>query len=869
MRDSTALHKRLVPIVLVATLLSLACLPVSRAHAEEGNTGTNLPASFDQRNVNGHCYVTPVKFQNPFGTCWGFAAISAAETSVLGSHLADDPNAYETLDFSEKQIAYFTQTHIDDPASSQNGEGTYSTKYKMVDGKRTLTEPLVSGDFYNTGGSAFLSINTFAAGIGPTLESADESLVYRGKKGLAQSSPSGAIPQYCYSADDDWTIEQRLRFKQDYVLREAYFLPTPATIDDETGAYRYSPEATTAIKEQVRQIHGVSICYHADTATPGQASSTMYISDKWAHYTYKPVSATHAVTIVGWDDNYDKDNFRHEVYKLKDPKGGYKEENYLTDENGNYVVDEGATALTVPPSNGAWLCKNSWGSGEREFPHRGAGDWGIPVQHTDADGNTAMVGSGYFWLSYYDQSLSSPESYVFATDIIARGGAYDRNTVHCNQYDLMPVLGMDAYENDELIKSANVFTANSEEILLAVSHITKTPNTTVTADVYLLNDGFATPEDGYLVTSVTQTHELPGFYISNLDDVTVDLAPGQSYSVVVTQKRDSGKYAVDYPTGLGPNTELADIASLTTYSVAVQNNESYIYSGGSWGNWADEATRDEFLKLNEATELGEGITKKKLEQAQDRVYDNFPIKVYAFDPQEGVYVRLAGGAKRLSVCVGEQGATAELELYGPGSEGKTIADYANSELATNEWVLENGSEGLVEVVPSADGTSAQIKGLAPGTAYVVARIWGVGRVIIPVEVHEHRWGAPTYEWASDNSTCTATRVCEYDPSHVETETVAATASGTTLTATFKNPAFEPQTKTVEAPAKDPADRGQSAAGEQSATEPAGSQTGSKKLATARAATLPKTGDATAAMAVAPLLVAGTSLLLAGGRRARP
>jgi LPXTG-motif cell wall-anchored protein len=102
---------------------------------------------------------------------------------------------------------------------------------------------------------------------------------------------------------------------------------------------------------------------------------------------------------------------------------------------------------------------------------------------------------------------------------------------------------------------------------------------------------------------------------------------------------------------------------------------------------------------------------------------------------------------------------------------------------------------------------------------------------------------------------------------VETETVTATASGTTLTATFKNPAFEPQTKTVEAPAGGPADKGRGATGEQNTTKPTGSQAGSKTPAIARAAALPKTGDATTAM-VASLLVAGTSLLLVGKRRAR-
>ena len=48
---------------------------------------SQYPSKFDLRNVDGKNYVTPVKLQNPFGTCWGFAAICAAEISILGSGL--------------------------------------------------------------------------------------------------------------------------------------------------------------------------------------------------------------------------------------------------------------------------------------------------------------------------------------------------------------------------------------------------------------------------------------------------------------------------------------------------------------------------------------------------------------------------------------------------------------------------------------------------------------------------------------------------------------------------------------------------------------------------------------------------------------
>ena len=72
----------------------------------------------------------------------------------------------------------------------------------------------------------------------------------------------------------------------------------------------------------------------------------------------------------------------------------------------------------------------------------------------------------------------------------------------------------------------------------------------------------------------------------------------------------------------------------------------------------------------------------------------------------------------------------------------------------------------------------------------------------------HAWGAPTYVWSDDNSTCTATRICSKDASHVETETVAVTAEitkpatctekgETTYTATFENEAFTVQPKVLE------------------------------------------------------------------------
>lgn len=72
----------------------------------------------------------------------------------------------------------------------------------------------------------------------------------------------------------------------------------------------------------------------------------------------------------------------------------------------------------------------------------------------------------------------------------------------------------------------------------------------------------------------------------------------------------------------------------------------------------------------------------------------------------------------------------------------------------------------------------------------------------------HDWNDPTYVWAEDNTSCTATRTCKNDPEGKHTETVTVTATSetpstvacldtadTTFTATFSSP-FTTQTKTV-------------------------------------------------------------------------
>ena len=79
---------------------------------------------------------------------------------------------------------------------------------------------------------------------------------------------------------------------------------------------------------------------------------------------------------------------------------------------------------------------------------------------------------------------------------------------------------------------------------------------------------------------------------------------------------------------------------------------------------------------------------------------------------------------------------------------------------------------------------------------------------IAVDPDAHNWGAPEYSWSADNREVTAKRVCESDPNHQESETVATTSKVTKaatcsewgdtayLSKEFANKAFSQQAKTV-------------------------------------------------------------------------
>ena len=90
-------------------------------------------------------------------------------------------------------------------------------------------------------------------------------------------------------------------------------------------------------------------------------------------------------------------------------------------------------------------------------------------------------------------------------------------------------------------------------------------------------------------------------------------------------------------------------------------------------------------------------------------------------------------------------------------------------------------------------------------------ICGYEKVGQKTDFASHDWGETTYTWTSDNSACTARRVCRTDPTHIESEMAKSSPGGTkkpgceengeiVLKATFQEEDFAAQTKIISLPA---------------------------------------------------------------------
>lgn len=479
--------------------------PYSSQGDEAAQSNAWYPSSYDLRNED---LVTSVKRQHPWGTCWSFASISAAETSLISSGAATSD-----IDLSERQLAWFSYTAVteDEVGSAQAGEGYHTNS----------SDP---NAVFDNGGQVVYATSLFASGRGPISESLapyqnDEGYItcqvyapgaeedasptemiltlygiqcYRNKGfTVTYSSYSKTKPD---GTPATWAVSDNLWNASEYTLEESYLLPDTRILDSDGDWAGLNEEGVNAVKEQLTQGRAVTVAFYADNSRSSETGTTKYLNtETWAHFAWDTTSLNHAVTIVGWDDTYSKSNFLE----------GHQ-----------------------PEGDGAWLVKNSWGADTEEFPNKGS--WGL----TDDDGNH----TGYFWISYYDRSVQRFEAFSFESTAASEDDEID-------QYDYLPQASTYTPASYYKMSSANEFTADDDRILNAVSCMTSAPNTTVTYEIYLLDDDDKSPEDGELVRTLTADYEYGGYHRYTLDDdERIAMRKGQRYAVSVTCKVGSVYY---------------------------------------------------------------------------------------------------------------------------------------------------------------------------------------------------------------------------------------------------------------------------------------------------------------------------------------
>ena len=161
--------------------------------------------------------MTPVKLQNPWGTCWGFSAIAASETSIL-SELKNAGMNYSSTspfyDLSERQLAWFAYSPIPEgDESGQGGEG-------MVNLSDDENAP------FNNGGLPVFATSVFSTGIGPLTEA---QAPYRNDEGKIEyqtdaegnqvlDEDGNPIPLW-YAMEGTWKLDESMRYQQSSTSR--------------------------------------------------------------------------------------------------------------------------------------------------------------------------------------------------------------------------------------------------------------------------------------------------------------------------------------------------------------------------------------------------------------------------------------------------------------------------------------------------------------------------------------------------------------------------------------------------------------------------------------------------------------------------
>ena len=348
------------------------------------------------------------------GTCWTYGTQAMVEGDLIRSGYAD-----KSVDTSELHVAYFSSWYnkgVTDPLEGTEGD----------------TTTFNGSDYLENGGNYVQSVQPLANWTGSVNQNdvTDE--------GKATSSTKLA-------AGDQYGIDK-------YHVQGIYSIPT-AEID--------------TMKKYIYEHGAVGGAYYD--------SDGYYNSTYNSYYCSSAYNTNHAISIVGWDDDFSASKFN-----------------------------------SSPSGDGAWLIRNSW-STNSEYSHY-----------------------GYFWMSYYDKSLYET-SYALDAEPASNydnNYQYDGDTIYSDkgQGGYGQIYGANIFE----IKAND----GKNESLEAVSFETyNTTNADYEIKVYRDLTDEKDPESGTLCGLASGNTQTNGYYTVKLDN-PVELKYGSKFSVVVKLVKD-------------------------------------------------------------------------------------------------------------------------------------------------------------------------------------------------------------------------------------------------------------------------------------------------------------------------------------------
>lgn len=411
-----------------------------------------ITQTYEQKKYDprGQSYLTSIKNQGRLGLCWAYAIIDSVEINLKKNF--NETGKYDNVNFSERDLAYFVK----------NGKDTDATSLTYNDGAMSILSGQNLNDYiYNSGGDHLSTFETLISNIGLRTQDYTEN--------------TSSVSAFC--AELPTNMDERR--------------PSEVKVVGVKSFNSANSDYMLGVKQEIVRTGSVLTGTKMDNSESFVAASFNYASDGSYNFYIqngKYETIDHMLTIVGWDDDYNKNNFSSKTGHAK------------------------------PTKNGAWLVKNTWGA-----------EWG---------------NEGYVWISYEDFGINLTGFY--SLDIEEN----NKNEV-IYQYDLGYSQSI-YFEGVSSITAGNIYYNKTGDstldsvgyYILDNSNKNSATNTaglqSVHIEIYVSDKKMSHPKDGTRVDSLSGGSGYGFQYINTKLSNKVTIKKGQYFSVVLTYTATSG-----------------------------------------------------------------------------------------------------------------------------------------------------------------------------------------------------------------------------------------------------------------------------------------------------------------------------------------